>query len=139
MRTVLGLMLGFVSCSLASQAQAQSYPSKPVRLIAAYAPGGATDVLGRLIATDLAKPLGFGFVVENRPGAGGRIGTRACKGAAPDGYTLCMMSPAQAIAPTLFKDAGYELNDFNYVTQIAKCAQSAPRPSIAARRKPVRT
>jgi tripartite-type tricarboxylate transporter receptor subunit TctC len=120
MRILLRIMLGFAFCSLISQAQAQSYPSKPVRLIAAYAPGGATDVLGRLIATDLAKPLGVGVVVENRPGAGGRIGTRACKAAAPDGYTLCMVSPAQAIAPTLFKDAGYELSDLSYVTQIAK-------------------
>ena len=120
MRIALGMMLGFVACSMASQAQAQSYPSKPVRIIASYAPGGATDVLGRLVATDLAKPLGGSVVVENRPGAGGRIGTRACKSAAPDGYTLCMVSPAQAIAPTLFKDAGYELNDFSYVTQLAK-------------------
>ena len=120
MRTLLGMMLGFVACALGSQAQAQSYPSKPVRIIAAYAPGGATDVLGRLVATDLAKPLGGSVVVENRPGAGGRIGTRACKAAPPDGYTLCMVSPAQAIAPTLFKDAGYELDDFSYITQLAK-------------------
>src|SRR5690606_20510220 len=65
MRKSLGMMLGFLACTLASQAQPQSYPSKPVRLIASYAPGGATDVLGRLIATDLAKPLGANVVVEN--------------------------------------------------------------------------
>lgn len=120
MRKLLGTVLGLAACALASQLQAQNYPSKPVKLIAAYAPGGATDVLGRLIATDLAKPLGGSVVVENRPGAGGRIGTRACKAAPPDGYTLCLNSPAQAIAPTLFKDAGYELDDFTYLTQIAK-------------------
>jgi tripartite-type tricarboxylate transporter receptor subunit TctC len=122
MQRSLGIVLGLLAWSTAlhAQGQAQGYPSKPVRLIASYAPGGATDVLGRLVANDLSKTLGGGVVVENRPGAGGRIGTRACKAAAPDGYTLCLASPAQAIAPTLFKDAGYDLGDFTYIVQLAK-------------------
>ena len=73
------LAVALAVCSFGTSAQ--SYPSKPVKLIVPFAPGGATDVLGRLIANDLAKPRGVNVVVENRPGAGGRIGTRACKAA----------------------------------------------------------
>lgn len=100
-------------------ASAQGYPAKPVKLIASYSPGGATDVLARLLATELTNRWGQSVVVENRAGAGGRIGTRACAAAPNDGYTFCMCSPAQAIAPTLFKDAGYKLDDLSYVTQVA--------------------
>jgi tripartite-type tricarboxylate transporter receptor subunit TctC len=120
MQVSLGVIAGLLACTAVAHAQGQSYPSKPVRIIASYAPGGATDVLARLVATDLSRTLNGSFVVENRPGAGGRIGTRVCKSAPNDGYTLCMMSPAQAIAPTLFKDAGYELGDFTYIAQLAK-------------------
>lgn len=120
MKTFLNITIGVLACSMGLHAQAQSYPSKPVRLIASYSPGGATDVLARLVAIDLSKTLGNTVVVENRPGAGGRIGTRACTAAPKDGYTLCMVSPAQAIAPTLFKDAGYSLSDFSYISQVAK-------------------
>jgi tripartite-type tricarboxylate transporter receptor subunit TctC len=120
MKASLGVTAGLLACTAAWHAQAQTYPSKPVRIIASYAPGGATDVLARLVAVDLSKMLGGSVVVENRAGAGGRIGTRVCKDAPGDGHTLCMMSPAQAIAPTLFKDAGYELGDFSYITQLAK-------------------
>lgn len=119
MRTFLKAMFGILALTLVSHAQAQNYPTKPVKLIASYSPGGATDVLARLIAVDLSNALGTNVVVENRPGAGGRIGTRVCTKSPNDGYTFCMVSPAQAIAPTLFKDAGYDLNDFSYVTQIA--------------------
>lgn len=100
-------------------AQAQGYPAKPVKLIASYSPGGATDVLARLLAAELTNRWPQTVVVENRPGAGGMIGTRACIAAPNDGYTFCMCSPAQAIAPTLFKNAGYKLDDLSYVTQIA--------------------
>jgi tripartite-type tricarboxylate transporter receptor subunit TctC len=120
MQISMGVIAGLIACTAAWHAQAQSYPSKAVRIIASYAPGGATDVLARLIAMDLPKTLGGSFVVENRPGAGGQIGTRLCKSAPNDGYTLCMMSPAQAIAPTLYKDVGYELGDFTYISQLAK-------------------
>ena len=120
MKTFLRITIGVLACSAVWHAHAQNYPSKPVRLIASYAPGGATDVLARLVAADLSKTLGGTVIVENRAGAGGRIGTRVCTAAPNDGYTLCMVSPAQAIAPTLFKDAGYTLNDFTYIGQVAK-------------------
>jgi tripartite-type tricarboxylate transporter receptor subunit TctC len=109
-----------LALAAAWSAQAQTYPAKPVKLIASYSPGGATDVLARLLATELSKHWGSNVIVENRSGAGGRIGTRACVKSPNDGYTFCMVSPAQAIAPTLFKDAGYDLGDLSYVTQIAK-------------------
>ena len=120
MQTSLRLTVALLACCCVGSAQAQNYPSKPVRIIASYAPGGATDVMARLVANDLSKTLGASVVVENRPGAGGRIGTRICKDAPADGYTLCMVSPAQAIAPTLYKDAGYDLSDFTYVTELVK-------------------
>jgi tripartite-type tricarboxylate transporter receptor subunit TctC len=120
MRVSPSVIAVLLACTAAWHTQAQTYPSKPVRIIASYAPGGATDVLARLLAMDLPKTLGGSFVVENRSGAGGQIGTRVCKSAPNDGYTLCMVSPAQAIAPTLYTDAGYDLGDFTYISQLAK-------------------
>jgi tripartite-type tricarboxylate transporter receptor subunit TctC len=135
MRSSLRLTAALLACGWVLSAQAQTYPSKPVRIIASYAPGGATDVMARLVATDLSKALGASVVVENRPGAGGRIGTRICKDAPGDGYTLCMVSPAQAIAPTLYKDAGYDLGDFTYVAQLV----TTPNLLLVHPSLPVRT
>lgn len=89
-------------------------------MLVAYPPGGSSDTMGRLVAENLAKAVGNTVVVENRPGAGGRIGSRVCKAASNDGYTLCMVSPAQAIAPLVTKDAAYDANDFTYIAQVAK-------------------
>lgn len=73
-RIVCGIAAMMVGCSV----QAQGYPAKPIRLIASYPPGGATDVLARLLATELSRRWKSNVVVENRAGAGGQIGTRAC-------------------------------------------------------------
>jgi len=78
-------------------AQADSYPSRPVRWVVPYAAGGATDVLSRLICQRLSERLGQPFIVENKPGAGSNIGTQAVIGSAPDGYTLLLTSTANAI------------------------------------------
>ncbi|HST01343.1 MAG TPA: tripartite tricarboxylate transporter substrate-binding protein, partial [Usitatibacter sp.] len=69
-------------------ALAQQYPTRPVKIIVAFTPGSATDILARLTADSFTKSMGLTFVVENRAGAGGIIGTQAAKDAAPDGYTL---------------------------------------------------
>src|SRR5215813_7731336 len=72
-------------------AWAQAYPSRPVRIIAGYPPGGAIDIHARLIGQWLSQRLGQPFVVENRPGAGGNVGTEAVVRASPDGYTLLLI------------------------------------------------
>src|SRR5258706_1138 len=81
-------------------ASAQTYPSHPITLIVPYPPGGGVDAMGRMVAQKLSLALGQQFIIENRPGAGSVIGTRAAAKAAPEGYTLVMMisgiSPANA-------------------------------------------
>src|SRR4029079_16421042 len=86
----------------ASMARAQAYPSRPVRVVAGFAPAGASDVAGRLMAQWLSERLGKQFVVENRPGAGGNIATEQVVRSAPDGYTLLVVGPPNAINATLY-------------------------------------
>ena len=90
-------------------ATAQSYPTRPVRLIVPFASGGASDVLGRILAQKLTERMGQQVLVENRPGAGGSIGTEAAIRAAPDGYTLLLGSVSEiAINPWLYSKLGYD-------------------------------
>jgi tripartite-type tricarboxylate transporter receptor subunit TctC len=89
--------------ALVAGALAQDYPSRPVRLIVPFPPGGSNDVVGRLVAMQLSTQLGQQVFVDNRGGAGGVIGTEACATAAPDGYTLCIISIAHAVNPALHK------------------------------------
>ena len=97
-----------------------SYPNKPVRLIVAYAAGGVADVIARIVMTPVGAELGQSFVIDNRPGAGGAIGTRACASSTPDGYTLCMGSQSSIILnPMLFKEASYDpVRSFTPITLI---------------------
>ena len=89
--------------ALTATAAAQDYPAKPVRLIIPFPPGGSNDVVGRMIATKLGERLGKQVVVDNRPGAGGTIGTELAANAPPDGYTLAIISSAHAVNPWLYK------------------------------------
>ena len=101
-------------------AAAQPYPSKPVRLILSYPPGGATDALGRMLGRGLADTWGVPVTPDNRPGASGNIGTSLCLKAPPDGYTMCMVAVAQAMASRLSTTAPYDsLKDFTHVTHVA--------------------
>ena len=84
-------------------AAAQSYPSKPVRLIIPFPPGGSNDILGRLVATQLSERLGKQVIVDNRAGAGGVVGSEAAAKSPPDGYTLLIVSSAHAINASLYK------------------------------------
>lgn len=95
-------------------ASALEYPTKPVRWIVGYPAGGSTDILARLMGQWLSARLGQQFVVENRPGAGNNIATEQAVRAAPDGYTLLLVNPANAINATL-----YEKLSFNFVRDIA--------------------
>jgi len=83
-------------------AQAQAYPSRPIRLIVPFPPGGSNDVVGRLVANQLSEKLGTKVYVDNRGGAGGVIGTEAVAQAAPDGYTLLVVSIPHAVNPALY-------------------------------------
>jgi tripartite-type tricarboxylate transporter receptor subunit TctC len=88
---------------LTTAATAQEYPTKPVRLIVPFPPGGSNDVVGRIVATQLGERLGKQVVVDNRGGAGGVLGTEAAANAPPDGYTLLVISLAHAVNPGLYK------------------------------------
>jgi len=94
-----------------SGAHAQGYPSKPIRLIVPYAPGGATDIISRAVAIELTKTLGQAVNVDNRPGAGGNLGSELAARSAPDGYTLLTSaSSLHGITPFLYKKLNYDPN-----------------------------
>src|SRR4051794_5916213 len=86
--------------------RAQTYPSRPITLIVPYPPGGGVDAMGRMVAQKLSLALGQQFIIENRSGAGGVIGTRAAAKAAPDGYTLVMMISGISLPAS----TGYDLD-----------------------------
>lgn len=91
------------------QARAQDYPNRPITLVIPFAPGGSTSIVGRVIADKMSQLLGQGIVVDNRPGAGGTVGTKAVAKSEPDGYTILLgYTGTLAIGPSLYKDAGYD-------------------------------
>jgi tripartite-type tricarboxylate transporter receptor subunit TctC len=90
-------------------AAAQSFPNRPPHLVVPYAPGGVLDFSGRLLAKTMGDAMGQQIVVDNRPGAGGVIGTEAVVHAAPDGYTMLLMDPAIAVNPSLLKAVPYDV------------------------------
>ena len=100
-RNVLRLAAtGAALAALPRMVRAQTYPSRPVRVIVPYAPAGSPDILGRLIGAWLSERLGQPFVIDNRPGGGSNIGTEAVVNAAPDGHSLLVIAPANAINAT---------------------------------------
>src|SRR5262245_6072482 len=92
-----------VLLALTTAAAAQDYPTKPVRLIIPFPPGGSNDLVGRMIAAQLGERLGKQVVVDNRGGAGGVLGTEVAANAAPDGYTLLVISLAYTVNPWIYK------------------------------------
>jgi tripartite-type tricarboxylate transporter receptor subunit TctC len=106
-------------------ARAQAYPSRPVRIIAPTAPGGAPDIIARLIGPWLSERLGQQFVVENRPGSGNNIGTEAVVRASPDGYTLLIVSSSNTINATL-----YDKLNFVFLRDIAAVAGIISLPFV---------
>lgn len=105
---VYALALGAMFFGMTNQAIAQSYPSKPIKLVVPFAAGGQPDITARIVAQRLSSTLGL-VVVDNRPGAGGTIGLKAAAGADPDGYTMVLgTTGGLAISPAFFKDPGYD-------------------------------
>jgi tripartite-type tricarboxylate transporter receptor subunit TctC len=125
-RQFLHLVTGAAAlAALPRIAQGQAYPSRPVRLIIGFAPGGANDIVGRLMGQSLSERLGQQVVIENRPGASTNIATEAVVNAAPDGYTVLLVSTAAAINATL-----YERLNFNFIRDIAPAAGVMRVPNI---------
>jgi tripartite-type tricarboxylate transporter receptor subunit TctC len=111
--------------TVARIAWAQAYPSRPVRLVVPFGSAGATDITARLVGQWLSERLGQQFIIENRPGAGGNVGTEAVVRASPDGYTLLMASTTNAINATL-----YDKLSFNFIRDIAPVASIIRFPNI---------
>jgi tripartite-type tricarboxylate transporter receptor subunit TctC len=124
MRVLGGLLVSFALGAGFGAVAQDKYPAKPVTLIVPQAPGGANDTVARILAAKLSEIFGQQFIVDNRPGAGGNIGTAAAAKARPDGYTLLLtVSSAHVINPFLYKNAGFDpVKDFEPVTPIATVA-----------------
>jgi tripartite-type tricarboxylate transporter receptor subunit TctC len=106
---LIRLLLPLAALLCSGTALAQAYPSKPVRLLVPFAPGGTTDVLARLMGQKLSESLGQQFVIENRPGAGGNIGTELAVRSPADGYTLVMsFDGTMAINPSIYRKLTYD-------------------------------
>ena len=118
-RLVAGAVLTALAASLSVPVAAQTYPSKPVRLIVPFAPGGFTDVVARILGQRLSVSMGQQFIIENKAGAGSTIGTDFVAKSAPDGYTLVMISTTHVISPWIYKSMPYDpIKSFVPVTKL---------------------
>jgi tripartite-type tricarboxylate transporter receptor subunit TctC len=112
-------------CIPSTGACAQDYPTRPVKWVVGYPPGGATDILARLIGQRLSERLGQQFIIENKPGAGNNVGTESVVNADPDGYTVLLVNPANGINASL-----YAKLSFNFIRDIAPVAGLARVPNV---------
>src|SRR5437016_151309 len=125
-RTAICLIaIGITAVASIGSASALDYPTRPVRWVVGYPPGGATDILARLIGQRLSERLGQQFVIENKPGAGNNIATESVVNAAPDGYTLLFVNPANYINASLYTNL-----KFNVVRDIAPIASFNRVPNV---------
>ena len=109
-----------VIAGIAAPLSAQSYPTRPVRLLVPFGPGGVGDITARVVAQKIGASLGQQFVVDNRPGAGGIVASEIVAKAAPDGYTLLLLNNAHAVSMSLFKSLPYDtLRDFAPISSIS--------------------
>ena len=125
MKHPLKLIAGLTLAALCSVAVAQTYPTKTVRMVVGYPPGGPTDVLARIVSQKLTQAWGQQVIVDNRPGASGMIGAEFTARAAPDGYTLLMVPVTYAVTPSLFSKMTYDVEK-----DLAPVAQVAAAPFI---------
>src|SRR5215218_11011399 len=131
---VFAAFLVVLAPALAQPATAQTYPDRPITLVVPYPAGGGNDVLARLVAEKMSKPLRQSIVVENRGGAGGTIATRQVAKSEPDGYTLLIATSSLAINPSLYPNVGYDpRKDFSPIGLIASSSNVVlVHPSVPA-------
>ena len=106
-------------------AHAADYPTRPVKWVVPYTPAGTTDVIARIVAQWLTEHMGQTFIIENKPGAGNNVGTEYVANAAPDGYTMLLVNPANGINATLYKNL-----TFNFIRDIAPVAGIVRTPNV---------
>ncbi len=118
-----------------AHATAQSYPTKSVRFVLPFPPGGGTDTLARIVGAHLSKTMGQSMVMDNRPGAGANIGAEIAARVAPDGYTLLIGNIAHAVNVTLYRRLSYDfVKDFDPVTMLATAPNMlVTHPSVAVK------
>ena len=121
----IAAFVGAATSPMLASAQTSNYPARPVKWIVPYPPGGTTDVLARIVAQWLTEKMGQQFIVENKPGAGNNIGTEAVVNAAPDGYTMLLVNPANGINASLYKKLSY-----NFMRDIAPVAGIVRTPNV---------
>ena len=130
LRTLSAALAAYLCAGLAG---AQDYPNKPVRIVVPWPVGGVTDIGARILAEKLTENLGKSFVVDNKPGANGFIGTELVAKAAPDGYTLLFVSTTtHAVAPALYRKLPYDpIKDFEAVSQVTFAPTIAVSPATS--------
>jgi tripartite-type tricarboxylate transporter receptor subunit TctC len=133
-RAAIGMVATGLPALLVSTRRALTldYPTRPIRFLVGYPPGGATDIIARLIGQRLSERLGQQFVIENKPGAGNNIGTEAAVSAGPDGYTVLLVNPANYINTSLYANL-----KFNFVRDIAAVAAFNRVPNVMTVNKDV--
>src|SRR5437870_9874794 len=114
------ILLVAVLAVAAGFAQSQTYPAKPVRIVAPFAPGGGTDFIARLIAQKLTERLGQQVIVENKPGAGGNLGAEFAVKSAPDGYTLLLIAGSYTVNPSIYKLSFDPVSDITPLIQLSQ-------------------
>lgn len=132
---LLAVLLFVIAPYASAQTSAAGYPSRPIRFILPFPPGGGTDILGRILAQKLSEELGQPVVPENRPGAGGNVGNEAAAKSAPDGYTIVICTSSIAVSKSLYKKLGYDPEkDLTPIGLVASNAQTlSVHPSMPAR------
>ena len=142
-RTAIGLIaisisMGISAIASIGSAAALDYPTRPVKWVVGYPPGGATDIIARLIGQRLSERLGQQFVIENKPGAGNNIATESVINADPDGYTVLLVNPANYINATLYTNLKFNVvrdiapvAAFNRVPNVMTVAKDVPAKTVA--------
>jgi len=134
MKNVMGVLLFVLIAFGSGLAQSQQYPIKPIRIIIPFAPGGGSDLIGRLIAQKLTERLGQQVIVENKPGAGGNLGAEQAIRAPADGYTLLLVAGSYTVNPSLYKLSWDSANDISPIIQLSQGPfLVAVHPSVPAK------